>query len=227
MPLAGRPRERPGVSDQHLRRRCPCGRDDDRSGAERDDDDRHAAADGRRDHRPPEAPVRIRAYGQGMGRVRRDARKDSREDGSGTEDDSGNTGPSVLAIHSTVVLLRSCARRSVSSRRRRSRYGESWTTTSSRIRTRLPGRPHSRPAGTETTRYRFCRRRTMVNGRRRSEVTRKRNHCSDSCLAISRPSRTGSRSGSQVSERRSSLQRVRYPRSAISGSTRVARRAGK
>ena len=52
----------------------PGGRDDNRSGAERDDDDRHAAADRRRDRRPPEAAVPVRAYGPGMGRVRRDAR---------------------------------------------------------------------------------------------------------------------------------------------------------
>ena len=72
-------RERHRVPDQHPRGRCPWGRDDNRSGAERDDDKRHAAADRRRDCRPPEAPVRVRAYRQGMGRVRRDARKGGRE----------------------------------------------------------------------------------------------------------------------------------------------------
>src|SRR4029453_9996863 len=35
--------------------------------------------------------------------------KEGREEGGGPEDDSGDAGRSVLAIHSTVVLLRSCS----------------------------------------------------------------------------------------------------------------------
>ena len=76
-----RPCERHRVSDQHLRRgRARC-RDHDRSGAERNDGSRHAAAGNRADRRTHEAAVPIRANRQGVGRVRSGAREAGRPAG--------------------------------------------------------------------------------------------------------------------------------------------------
>ena len=85
-------------------------RDDGRSGGERDDGAWYEAADGRADRRPHEAPVRVRAFGSAMGRIRGSAPGPCQPDGNAAADVPRHSRRSPLGDGPAVVSLRSWPR---------------------------------------------------------------------------------------------------------------------